>query len=106
MRFEKKDVDCPSYMVNHPIESDEERVIILLTSSTLHNVILNDEVRVPFHIDIESISGARLMDLYNAWRTAYANVHKPQDLIIIAGLNDRVLPDTDFAAYPANNFAG
>ena len=65
-------IKCRSNM-----ESSEERVIILLTASSLHNVILNDEIWLPLQIDVESIS-TRIMNFYEAWKSAYVNVDKPQ----------------------------
>ena len=81
-------INCPSCKVMHPATLPGDRVIILFTSSTLHNVTANDEVRLPFHMDIESICGAKISDLFQAWKTGYKDEKRPQDLVIVGGLND------------------
>ena len=87
-RLHGPSINCPSCKTVHPATLSEDRTIILLTSSTLHNVILNDEVRLPFHMDIESVCGVKIPDLFQAWKAGYKEDIKPQDLIIVSGLND------------------
>ena len=81
-------VNCPTCKVHHPIQQERDRTVVLYTSSTLHNTYLQPEVRWPFHIDVESICGAKLYDLYQAWTATYRLEPGPVDLIIVAGLND------------------
>ena len=84
------DLNCPTCKIRHPIElPPDQKRIILFTSSTLHNVYLDEQVRFPTHIDIESIAGGRIDDLYQAWRSCY-NDDKPQHVVLVAGLNDVV----------------
>ena len=45
---------------------------------------------MPFHIDIESICGGRTSELCRAWKFGYTNVTRPQDIIVLAGLNNVV----------------
>ena len=81
------DVNCPTCKIRHPIQNPAEKRIILFTSSTLHNVYLDEQVRFPSHIDIESISGGQINDLYQAWKACYFD-KQPQHVVIVAGLNN------------------
>ena len=92
-------IDCPTCKYNHPIQLGEERTIVLFTSSTLHNTYLHPEVRWPFHIDVESICGAKLHDLYRAWTATYKQQTNPVDIIVVGGLNDvKTTPVEDMTA--------
>ena len=46
--------------------------------------------RLPFHIDIESICGGGTSELCRAWKVGYRNVTRPQEVLVLAGLNDVV----------------
>ena len=59
----RKELKCPTCKIVHPIEPDVERKVVFMTSSKLHNVFLDPAVRLPFHLDVESICGARLTDM-------------------------------------------
>lgn len=83
-----KELKCPTCKIVHPIEPDVERKVVFMTSSTLHNVFLDPAVRLPFHLDIESICGARLTDMIRAWRRTYGRAEVACDTIVLAGLND------------------
>ena len=51
--------------VPHPaLPENGDRTVVLNTTSTLHNVFLNPSVRLPFHIDVESICGGKIVDLF------------------------------------------
>lgn len=80
-------VECPTCKVVHPIKEERQFKVILVTSSTLHNVYLHPKMRSPVHFDTESIPGARLHELYRAWKAAYNNAF-PQHVILVGGLND------------------
>lgn len=82
------EMKCDTCKIKHPITTDSSPLIILITSSTLHNVQRNPEVRIPFHLDVESICGASTEDLLLAWRAAYSNVSAPTHTVVLAGLND------------------
>ena len=92
--YEKAQLDdegnfqCATCKLYHPVSLNLSRNIVIFTSSTLHDVFLNRDVRVPFHMEFESICGGRLTDLYNNWRAAYTGRPVPTDIIIITGLND------------------
>ena len=81
-----KELKCPTCKIVHPIEPDVERKVVFMTSSTLHNVFLDPAVRLPFHLDIESICGARLTDMIRAWRRTYGRAEVACDTIVLAGL--------------------
>lgn len=83
----KGEVLCPSCKVWHPTESTGKH-IILFTSSTLHDVIYNQAVCLDFHIDVESIPGAQLIDLWKNWQQAYGKLTTVQTVIVVGGLND------------------
>lgn len=82
-------VNCPTCKINHAVPSENQgRTILLYTTSTLHNVFLNRNVRLHFHIDIESICGGKIIQLFNAWRHTYRLHTNPTDIVVVAGLND------------------
>ena len=81
-------VNCPTCKVVHRVKRDCVRELVLVTSSTLHNVHLNPAVRLPFHIDIESICGGKISELHQAWVHAYSNATRAIDTIVVCGLND------------------
>lgn len=81
------EVLCPSCKFVHPIENNGIK-ITLFTSSTLHGVIHNQAVCTDFHMDIESIAGAHLVDLWKNWQKAYGNEKTKQAVVVVAGLND------------------
>ena len=80
-------IKCPTCKIQHDGQAGE-RTIALFTTSTLHNVYLEPELRMSFHMDIESICGGKTVQLYKAWKVGYKNITKPQDIIVLAGLND------------------
>ena len=79
---------CPTCKVFHNADEKSERKTILVTSSILHDIFLQPIVRLPFHIDIESICGANIKTLHYNWKQAYSKEVKPMDLIVVSGLND------------------
>ena len=81
------DVNCPTCKHTHPIQPQEGYRIVLVTSSTLHNVFLDPQMRSPIHYDVESIPGARLQELYQSWLKVYNNSF-PQHVVVVGGLND------------------
>ena len=42
----------------------------------------------PIHIDYITIPGATVKDLHHAFLAEYGNVHRPIDVLLVAGLND------------------
>ena len=64
--YEKAQLDeagnfqCATCKLYHPVTLNLNRNIVIFTSSTLHDVFLNRDVRVPFHLEFESICGGRL----------------------------------------------
>ena len=89
VRLYGPEINCPTCKISHPaLPENRDRIIVLYTTSTLHNVFLNRSVRLPFHIDIESICGGKIIDLFNAWRHTYRLQEAPVDVVVVAGLND------------------
>ena len=82
-------VDCPSCKCTHNLGKREDRAVVLMTSSTLHNVFMNPDVRMRFHMDIKSICVGTTLDLWQAWSRTYELDSGPTDIIISLGLNDR-----------------
>ena len=74
------------------------RAKVILTTSTLSGVQFikgwswDDEL--PMHVDIESIPGARIPTLRKAWERAYDRNPLPIDTLLVAGLNDELLHQT------------
>jgi hypothetical protein len=70
------------------MELEDDRQLIIFSSSTLHNTILDRNIRTHRHIDIETICGGKTVDLYKTWQAIYSNSTKPCDIIVISGVND------------------
>jgi len=45
-------------------------------------------VKLPFHIEVEAISGAQVHHLHKAWKETFGNTKTPIDTIALCGLND------------------
>ena len=91
--------DCEMCKVTHTTVPAERGRICIFTSSTLHNIYMDPRVRPDIHIDIESICGGRILDLYRAWKAAYGEDQGKMHIVLVAGLNDvkKVEPE-DFAS--------
>jgi hypothetical protein len=61
---------------------------VLLTTSTLYNVWSYEQLKLPLHIDIESIVGGRIRDLTRALIMQYLNHPERLEIIVVAGLNN------------------
>ena len=61
---------------------------LILTSSTLYNVWSIESLKLPIHIDIESIVGGRIRDLTRALIMLYLKHPERLEIILIAGLNN------------------
>ena len=106
-------LSCPTCKTFHSPTTEYDRLIIIYSASTLHNVILEDCVRMPYHVNIESICGAKLADLHKDWQATYSNRTKPMDVIIIATANDspyttteqyeKILTDWTFQVWNCNS---
>ena len=89
LRAENKDeVECEVCKTTHSIMPHERGRICIFTTSTLHNIYMDPRVKPEFHIDIESICGGRLLDLYRAWKAAYGEDQEKTHIILVSGLND------------------
>ena len=86
---------CKVCKKTHGFDAEDKGRIILFSSSTLHNTIFDPSVRAPCHIDIETICGGRLTDMYRTWRACYIADENPMHVILVTGLNDvmRVPPE-------------
>ena len=84
----RDEVDCECCKVRHSIEPPARGRIVIFTSSTLHNVYMDPRVKTDIHVDVESICGGRLRDLYLAWQMAYGSDTTPIHIVIVSGLND------------------
>lgn len=85
---QEETVDCMVCKTNHPIKSKEERLIIFFSTSTVHNVVLEEEVKSPHHFNIETICGGTIDLLRRNFSLLYYEEKTPMDIILSAGLND------------------
>ena len=60
---------------------------LILTTSTLYNV-WNLDLKLPIHIDIESIVGGRIRDLTRALIMLYLIYPERLEILLVAGLNN------------------
>jgi len=81
-------VDCATCKHNHPIHMEEERLVIIVSTSTLHNTFLSPTVQSPIHFNLETICGAGVDLLRASWVSLYWDTPVPMDVIVCAGLND------------------
>ena len=61
---------------------------VILTTSTLYNVWERPNLKLPLHIDIESIVGGRIRDLTRALIMLYLIHPERLEVIVVAGLNN------------------
>jgi len=87
-------VNCPTCKVEHLIHQWEERVTIVMSTSSLHNCFLYESVKTPFHVNMETISGGTIDMLRASWVQLYWEESRPMNIIVVAGLND--VPNCDF----------
>ena len=81
-------VECPTCKNIHPIEETQNKISIILSTSTLHNTFLHTKVKTPIHIDVETIPGGNIEDLMSVWKHHYWLERKPMNIVLAAGLND------------------
>jgi hypothetical protein len=87
-------VNCPTCKVEHLIHQWEERVTVIMSTSSLHNCFLYESVKPEFHVNIESISGGTIDMLRASWVQLYWEESRPMNVIVVAGLND--VPNCDY----------
>ena len=61
---------------------------IILTSSTLYNVWSYEGLKLPIHMEIESIVGGRIRDMTRALIKLYLRYPERLEIVLIAGLNN------------------
>ena len=61
---------------------------VILTSSTLYNVWSYQDLKMPIHVDIESIVGGRFRDLTRALIMLYLKFPERLEILVVAGLNN------------------
>lgn len=68
------------------------RNAVLVSSSTMNNCqgrrSFHGYQGDPIHLDYITIPGATVKELHHAFRAEYGNIHRPVDVILVAGLND------------------
>ena len=84
----EEQVHCPTCKEVHPINQEEEKVTIIMSTSSLHNCFLYESVKANIHVNMETISGGTVDLLRASWNQLYWNEPKAMNVIVIAGLND------------------
>ena len=79
--------NCMMCKIDESIVRPETRKIIL-TSSTLYNVWKKKELKLPIHVEMESIVGGRIRDMTRALIMLYLRYPERLEIILIAGLNN------------------
>ena len=68
------------------------RYAVLVSSSTMNNWqglrSFNGYQGDPIHIDYITIPGATVKDLHHAFLAEYGNIHRPVDVVLVAGFNN------------------
>lgn len=74
----------------------EDRIKVALSSSTLHEFWMDGQYSGDsIHIDWVTSPGATIQSLRTMWRHDYGDERKPQDIVVIAGLNNIKNEDAD-----------
>ena len=81
-------VDCIVCKTRHPIRGSDNRLVIFFSTSTVHNVVLEETVSSPNHFNIETICGGTIDLLRRNFSLLYYEEKIPMDVILSAGLND------------------
>ena len=81
------DYFCPTCRRKHSTDRQNRRSKIILASSTLHNALTHLAVKTIFHIDVETIPGAKTWDLERALTKLYLRRPDPVDVVVVCGLN-------------------
>jgi hypothetical protein len=82
---------CHFCLYPHPIDN-RTRQNVILSTSTLSGVPFlegwgwGDET--PLHCDMETVPGAKIVNLKRVWERAYRDNPLPLDTVLVAGLND------------------
>ena len=75
--------------------TEEKRLRIVLSSSTLHNFWSEGYEGDLLHVDWSTSLGVTIQDLLLMWRADYWNEKKPMDLLIIGGLKNILRGDDE-----------
>ena len=78
-------VDCIVCKAEHPVKN-EKRLIIFFSTSTVHNVVLDPNVKSKHHFNIETICGGTIDLLRRNFSLLYYDEMEPMDVIL--SLND------------------
>lgn len=78
---------CHSCKQTHGVAIQSRRRKVVLCDSTLHNAFTDLKIKRYFHMDIDSIPGAKVWDLERAFTQTYAKDSTPVDIVLIAGIN-------------------
>ena len=83
---------CPTCEGGFHAVKEGVRYPLLITSSTLScwrgRLDLNNYPGDPIHLDEICIGGARIRDLRHAYQAEYDGLHRPVDVILVAGINN------------------
>ena len=79
---------CPPCDIHHRVDR-LTRTKVFLSSSTISGVpLIEGWTAQDMHCEWETIPGAKLDMLRDAWRTGYNNHTRPTDTLLVSGLND------------------
>ena len=86
---------CPTCKIEHKSEIAEskKRIILCLSSSTLHEFWQPTDSSAQYegdamHIDWLTLSETRISQLTAAWELAYLNEKRPMDVLVVGGLDN------------------
>ena len=84
--------------------TSDKKLIIFLGTSTLYGCILDKNVKPQFHLDINTIAGGTLDNLFENYKFYYSDTTVNQVVIIQALLNDVVKFDLNEIFYKMQRF--
>ena len=91
-------IDCLVCKTAHPTDDTDERLVVFFSTSTLHNIVYEPEVKSPYCFNLETICGGTIDLLRRNFSLLYYQEKRPMDIIFSGGLND-LNDDTDLIVH-------
>ena len=85
---DQESVDCLTCKEVHHVNLKEERLTIFFSTSTVHDVVKEPDIKSSNHFNIETICGGTIDLLRMNFSLLYYNETRPMNVILSGGLND------------------
>lgn len=95
-----REIHCRLCRFKHTTES--ERLNLVLSSSTVHNLWLSRSYQPEEHIDFDTIIGGRIHDIHASFLYQYYDLKTPMDILLVCGVNN--IPTSDSSSIIIQQF--